>query len=46
MREPVHGLDPDDVRAPYRKVVTVDEGAMLELPEPFGVKLDTAALFG
>lgn len=45
MSEPLKDLAPDDMREPYRQVVTVETGGTLELPEPFGVKLETETLF-
>ncbi|MBO4270704.1 Uma2 family endonuclease [Microbispora triticiradicis] len=46
MSDPLSGLDPFDYhRQPYRKIVTVEEGEILELPEPFGIKIETGALF-
>lgn len=44
--DPLPDLAPDDDRKPYRQVVMVQEGATLELPPPFGLKIDTGALFG
>ncbi|MGI5492389.1 Uma2 family endonuclease [Microtetraspora malaysiensis] len=46
MSGPVPDLAVDDERQPYREVVMVEAGQPLELPEPFGVKLDTSAVFG
>ncbi|WP_433416056.1 Uma2 family endonuclease [Microtetraspora malaysiensis] len=46
MSGPVADLAVDDERQPYREVVMVEAGQPLELPEPFGVKLDTSAVFG
>ncbi|WP_433227264.1 Uma2 family endonuclease [Microtetraspora malaysiensis] len=46
MSDPIADLAVDDERQPYRAVVMVEAGQPLELPEPFGVKLDTSAVFG
>ncbi|MFC4058255.1 Uma2 family endonuclease [Planomonospora corallina] len=46
MSEPVEDLTRFDEREPYLKVVTVHRGGTLELPEPFGLPIDVAALFG
>ncbi|WP_067178858.1 Uma2 family endonuclease [Microtetraspora niveoalba] len=45
MSGPVGDLAMDDERQPYQEVVTVEAGQPLELPEPFGVKLDTSLIF-
>ncbi|XVQ84759.1 Uma2 family endonuclease [Microbispora siamensis] len=45
MSDPLPGLDPFDDRQAYRQIVTVEEGEVLELPEPFGLKIETSALF-
>ncbi|GAA4597184.1 Uma2 family endonuclease [Planotetraspora phitsanulokensis] len=45
MSDPLDDVAPDDMREPYRQVVTVEAGEVLELPEPFGVKLETDTLF-
>jgi hypothetical protein len=45
MSEPLKDLAQDDTREPYQQVVTVEAGEALELPEPFGVKLETKNLF-
>ncbi|WP_327047776.1 Uma2 family endonuclease [Microbispora sp. NBC_01189] len=46
MSDPLSDLEPFDYhRQPYRKVVTAEEGEVLELPEPFGIKIETSALF-
>ncbi|GAA1288826.1 hypothetical protein Psi02_18420 [Planotetraspora silvatica] len=45
MSEPVKDVFPGDMREPYKQVVTVEAGEALELPEPFGIKLETEALF-
>ncbi|MEU8174127.1 Uma2 family endonuclease [Microbispora hainanensis] len=46
MSDPLSDLQPFDYdRLPYRQIVTVEEGGVLELPEPFGMKIETSALF-
>ncbi|GGL10081.1 hypothetical protein GCM10014719_09920 [Planomonospora parontospora subsp. antibiotica] len=45
MSEPVEDPAPFDEREPYLKTVTVHSGGSLELPEPFSLKIDVAALF-
>ncbi|GAA4208484.1 Uma2 family endonuclease [Microbispora amethystogenes] len=45
MSDPLPGLEPFDVRQPYRKIATAEEGEVVELPEPFGIKIETSALF-
>ncbi|WP_307827505.1 Uma2 family endonuclease [Planomonospora sp. ID82291] len=45
MSEPVEDPAPFDEREPYLKTVTVHSGGSLELPEPFGLRIDVAALF-
>ncbi|OPG11874.1 Uma2 family endonuclease [Microbispora sp. GKU 823] len=45
MSDPLPDLDPFDDRQAYRRIVTVEEGEVLELPEPFGIKIETSALF-
>nr|GLJ82846.1 hypothetical protein GCM10017588_15720 [Microbispora rosea subsp. aerata] len=43
--DPLPDLEPFDDRQPYQRILTVEEGGVLELPEPFGIKLETSALF-
>ncbi len=46
MSDPLLDLEPLDYRRQaYRQIVTVEEGEVLELPEPFGIKIETSALF-
>jgi Uma2 family endonuclease len=45
MSEPLEDLAQDDMREPYKQVVTVEAGEALALPEPFGIKLETEKLF-
>lgn len=45
MSDPLPDLEPFDERQPYRQIVTAEEGEVLELPEPFGIKIETSALF-
>jgi hypothetical protein len=45
MSAPLPDLAMDDERQPYREIVMVEVGEPLALPEPFGMKIDTAALF-
>ncbi|MFI7039470.1 Uma2 family endonuclease [Microbispora rosea] len=46
MSDPLLDLEPFDYhRQAYQRIVTVEEGAVLELPEPFGIKIETSALF-
>ncbi|GIH65591.1 Uma2 family endonuclease [Microbispora siamensis] len=46
MSDPLSDLKPLDYhRQAYRQIVTVEEGEVLELPEPFGIKIETSALF-
>ncbi|MFC0866227.1 Uma2 family endonuclease [Sphaerimonospora cavernae] len=46
LSDPLPDLTPDDDREPYRQIVMAEEGELVELPEPFGIKLDTGTLFG
>ncbi|MGI5154704.1 hypothetical protein [Microbispora sp. CA-102843] len=46
MSDPLSDLKPLDYhRQAYRQIVTAEEGDLLELPEPFGIKIETSALF-
>ncbi|MEU7878626.1 Uma2 family endonuclease [Microbispora bryophytorum] len=45
MSDPLSDLAPFDDRQPYQRIVTAEEGEVLELPEPFGIKIETSALF-
>ncbi|GAB3907318.1 Uma2 family endonuclease [Microbispora bryophytorum] len=46
MSDPLADLKPFDYhRQAYRQIVTAEEGEVLELPEPFGIKIETSALF-
>lgn len=46
MSDPLADLEPFDYqRQPYRKIGTAEEGEVLELPEPFGIKIETSVLF-
>ncbi len=46
MSDPLPDLEPLDYqRQAYRQIVTAEEGEVLELPEPFGIKIETSALF-
>lgn len=46
MSDPLPDLKPFDYhRQAYQQIVTVEEGGVLELPEPFGIKIETSALF-
>ncbi|MGW5266630.1 Uma2 family endonuclease [Microbispora sp. NPDC004025] len=47
MSDPLSDLKPFDYhRQAYRQIVTAEEGDVLELPWPFGIKIETSALFG
>ncbi|GLX08453.1 Uma2 family endonuclease [Microbispora sp. NBRC 16548] len=46
MSDPLPDLEPLDYhRQAYRQIVTAEEGEVLELPWPFGIKIETSALF-
>ncbi|WP_182887780.1 Uma2 family endonuclease [Microbispora sp. H10885] len=46
MSDPLSDLKPLDYhRQAYRQIVTAEEGEVLELPEPFGIKIETSVLF-
>lgn len=45
MSDPLPDLGPRDDRQPYQRIITVEEGGVLELPRPFGMKIETSALF-
>ncbi|MEU7912748.1 Uma2 family endonuclease [Microbispora bryophytorum] len=46
MSDPLADLEPFDYhRQAFRQILTAEEGEVLELPEPFGIKIETSALF-
>ncbi|GAA3129821.1 hypothetical protein GCM10010466_20710 [Planomonospora alba] len=46
MSEPVEDPTRSGEREPYPKAAAVHSGGTLELPEPFGLPIDAAALSG